>query len=56
MAKIDTQAGRTRFDVLNFERHRVTYRRVHRLRLTQIRALHIQQAHESVFAVVSQFI
>jgi hypothetical protein len=56
MAKIDIHVGRTRLDALNFARHRVTYHRVHQLRLTQIRALHIQLAHESVFAVVSQII
>lgn len=56
MAKIDIQVERTRLDALNFARHRVTYHLVHQLHLTQIRALHIQRVHESVFAVVSQFI
>jgi hypothetical protein len=56
MAKIDIQVKQTRLDVLNFARHRVTYHRVHLQHLTQIRALHIQRVHESVFAVVSQFI
>jgi hypothetical protein len=53
---INTQQERMRLDALNFARHRVTYHLVHQLHLTQIRALHIQRVHESVFAVVSQFI
>jgi hypothetical protein len=56
MAKINNQVERMRLDVLNFARHRVKFHHVHQLHLTQIRALHIQRAHESVFAVVSQII
>jgi hypothetical protein len=56
MARIDILAEQMHLVALNFEHRRVMSHHVHQLHLTQIRALHIQLVHESVFAVVSQII
>ena len=56
MAKISIQVEQTRLDVQGFVHHLAAFHRFHRLRLTQIRALHNQPVRELVFAVVSQII
>jgi hypothetical protein len=46
----------SRVALKGFRLHLLSYFRLHLLLLAQIRALHNQQDHESVFAVVSQVI